>query len=324
MTDNLILDSLEIRNFRAFKHLQIERLARVNLIVGRNNIGKTCLLEALWLYANRGDPEVMLQILAKRDEASVDENIKHLIYGYSSNGTEICIGENNPQDRLIISRTNKTAWSASFDNRAYFAFEARELAASQTNPTDVPKIPLWFVPTDGVKKSDVFEMWNTIQLTDFENEVTNVLSIIEPNLQRVAINLEQHPIAKLKNFDKPVLLSSLGEGMNRMFGLALVMVNAKNGMVLIDEIENGLYYDVQPQVWQFIFEAAERFNTQLFVTTHSWDTIEAFEEILSERSQDDGILVSLWPVVDRPGEVVGVISDKETLAIVTKAKIEVR
>jgi AAA15 family ATPase/GTPase len=34
--DNLILNSLEIRGFRSFEHLRIERLGRVNLIVGKN------------------------------------------------------------------------------------------------------------------------------------------------------------------------------------------------------------------------------------------------------------------------------------------------
>ncbi len=47
MANSLILNSLEIQNFRLFRHLRIERLGRVNLIVGQNNIGKTCLLEAL-------------------------------------------------------------------------------------------------------------------------------------------------------------------------------------------------------------------------------------------------------------------------------------
>ena len=54
MTSPIILDSLEINNFRAFRHLLIERLGRVNLIVGKNNIGKSCLLEALRLYASCG------------------------------------------------------------------------------------------------------------------------------------------------------------------------------------------------------------------------------------------------------------------------------
>ena len=44
---NLILNSLEVRNYRAFRDLKIERLGRVNLLVGKNNVGKTSLLEAI-------------------------------------------------------------------------------------------------------------------------------------------------------------------------------------------------------------------------------------------------------------------------------------
>src|SRR5258707_9197217 len=67
----LILNSLEIRRFRAFEHLQIERLGRVNLIVGKNNVGKTCLLEALQLYARRGSPDLIWEILGTRHESWV-------------------------------------------------------------------------------------------------------------------------------------------------------------------------------------------------------------------------------------------------------------
>ena len=57
---NLILNSLEIRNFRGFQHLTIERLGRVNLIVGKNNIGKSNLLEALQLYASRASTSTFI------------------------------------------------------------------------------------------------------------------------------------------------------------------------------------------------------------------------------------------------------------------------
>jgi AAA15 family ATPase/GTPase len=64
----LFLESLEIQNFRGFRHLQIEKLGRVNLIVGKNNIGKSSLLEALELYARSGAPELIGRFSRSRNE----------------------------------------------------------------------------------------------------------------------------------------------------------------------------------------------------------------------------------------------------------------
>ena len=44
-----MLTSLHIKNFRGFRDLTIQPLARVNLIAGKNNVGKTGILEALFL-----------------------------------------------------------------------------------------------------------------------------------------------------------------------------------------------------------------------------------------------------------------------------------
>src|SRR6266566_2394017 len=73
---NLILNSLEIRGFRGFRHLQIERLGRVNLIVGKNNVGKSSLLEALQLYAVRGSPALIWELLRVRDESRYSSEVR--------------------------------------------------------------------------------------------------------------------------------------------------------------------------------------------------------------------------------------------------------
>ena len=50
----LLLESLEIKGYRCFEHLVIEKLGRVNLIVGSNGVGKTSLLEAIeFAYCGR-------------------------------------------------------------------------------------------------------------------------------------------------------------------------------------------------------------------------------------------------------------------------------
>jgi AAA15 family ATPase/GTPase len=72
---DLHLDSLEITNFRCFDHLVIEKLGRVNLIVGKNGVGKTCLLEALLVYARKADPRTLQMLLAHRDEFVMGEPV---------------------------------------------------------------------------------------------------------------------------------------------------------------------------------------------------------------------------------------------------------
>ena len=49
--------NLRIRNFRAFGDLEIPCLGRVNLVTGKNNSGKTSLLEALFLLCGAGNPQ---------------------------------------------------------------------------------------------------------------------------------------------------------------------------------------------------------------------------------------------------------------------------
>ncbi|GAB4453851.1 MAG: AAA family ATPase [Armatimonadaceae bacterium] len=71
----LILESLEIENFRAFKHLKVSRLGRVNLITGRNNSGKTCVLEALHIFARRGSPEAVWQVLQNREQLLLTDEV---------------------------------------------------------------------------------------------------------------------------------------------------------------------------------------------------------------------------------------------------------
>src|SRR5713101_406593 len=66
---NLILNSLGARNFRAFRDLKIAHLGRVNLLVGKNNVGKTSLLEAIQLYASRAStPTFIWEIMSARRE----------------------------------------------------------------------------------------------------------------------------------------------------------------------------------------------------------------------------------------------------------------
>ena len=75
-----MLPSLYIKNYRNLKELTINSLGRINLIAGKNNTGKTSILEAISIYANKGEIESIVQILEQRAE--------YIKKGNNSQGTD--------------------------------------------------------------------------------------------------------------------------------------------------------------------------------------------------------------------------------------------
>jgi AAA15 family ATPase/GTPase len=76
----------------------------------------------------------------------------------------------------------------------------------------------------------------------------------------------------------------MGDGMTRVFHVVVALANAKDGILLVDEFENGLHWSVQGAIWQVVFGLAERLRVQVFATTHSRDCIAGFEQAWRERS----------------------------------------
>jgi ABC-type cobalamin/Fe3+-siderophores transport system ATPase subunit len=66
-----MLKSLEITNFRLLEHFQVRKLGRVNLIVGKNNSGKSSVLEALRIYAGNAHRRVLQQIAISHNERAL-------------------------------------------------------------------------------------------------------------------------------------------------------------------------------------------------------------------------------------------------------------
>jgi hypothetical protein len=96
---------------------------------------------------------------------------------------------------------------------------------------------------------------------------------------------------------RKIPLSLVSGGISRLFTMILCIVQYKGGAVLIDEIENGLYFEQYPMVWKTLGDLAKYYDTQLFITTHSLeclrgslDTIKANEEdfLLLRIEKEDG------------------------------------
>ena len=352
----LILNSIRIRRFRAFQDLSIKQLGRVNLIVGKNNVGKSCLLEAIQLYAARGFPNTIWQILEAHDEdiesssrrrANIEEilsSIKYLFYGRKDIIDSVDPIEIGPMDAsneklqisLLFSRSQPTLF---VDEEMYvprFSIQLGEnrhvnypleLSSTRLLRSELKEINCILTSANGLNRKRIAELWDKIALTHLEDEVLIALRIIAPGVQAINIVGDtirargRSAIVKVADIAEPLPIRSLGDGMQRMLGIALALVNAKDGLLLIDEIENGLHYSAQTSLWRVIFQLAHKLNVQVFVTTHSWDCIAAFQQAAQEDEKEEGMLIRLEL---KKGEINAVLFDEQKLAIATREQIEVR
>jgi predicted ATPase len=334
---DLLLDSLEIQGYRCFENLTIEKLGRVNLIVGKNNVGKTALLESLWVYSNQNNPRVLDDILNSRKEHipyhlyGGDEGpiYRHLFFDRETSGKSLQIGSNRDEynkvlvdlfrGQINISSRKPPAPRIIFDDKP-------EKDSVKLKPFEITN---FFVGVTGLKELDIDILWEKIELTPLEDKILDSLRLILPKIVKVrprlvnrsGIDFTKIVYAQSSDRDEPLPLKSFGEGLNRLFEIVLVLVSCKDGILLIDEIENGLHYSVLPDVWKLIFHTAKELNVQVFASTHSYDCIETFSQAAIDEKESDGMLIRL---ARSEKQIKAFTFDEKELETISKEKIEVR
>ena len=145
--------------------------------------------------------------------------------------------------------------------------------------------------------------FSQLEIENRHNEVVDILKIIEPNLKRLFVGANKKGNIILYGdigIDRPMPLPLMGDGMIHALSIALSMVNSQNGLVLIDEIENGLHYSVLTNVWKMIFQTSQKLNVQVFVATHSDECIKAaYEAVESLKCYDSLKLYRFDKMKDR-------------------------
>ncbi|HEX8330220.1 MAG TPA: AAA family ATPase [Hymenobacter sp.] len=79
----MLIESFEVKNFRSLKHLKLEKLARVNLLVGKNNSGKTSVLEGLFLFTGYDVFSWIDHIDGERRLSGNGQGFDYLFYQFS-------------------------------------------------------------------------------------------------------------------------------------------------------------------------------------------------------------------------------------------------
>ena len=363
----LHLRDLHIEGFRGIDKLYIPSLGRVTLLVGRNGVGKTTVLDAVRIYTARGDHPVLRELLLSREEFSYDEGGEekisipdvdalfygrnnshngHLSIGPSATGDQLRI-EMATQDELLgfLQQTQRVSatemWIAEGRSGVKVTFGRQSKICPLGFPFRVPTRNRFTASRIGIRcesvgpgslsNQDLAWFWDSVALTDDERVALESLNLmVSSDAEGDAVIGVHAPEAgrggrqlmvRLKSHHRPIPLRSLGDGALRMFSVALALTNSRNGFLVIDEVENGLHYSVQPEFWRMVLRMAQASNVQVLATTHSWDCVSGFARAALESVDAQGILYRLSR---RQGHLQAVDYPEEELKIAADQHIEVR
>ncbi|NOK21264.1 AAA family ATPase [Corallococcus carmarthensis] len=345
-----MLTSITVENFRGIERLHVEGLGRVNLIIGRNDSGKTALMEALMVAR---DPDHAANTLAGRqrhrnpdaDISDFDEfwlPIFHrmdatrgfLIESTSTSAPPMQLSFRQwTADAPVLtggvesSGEPATAWSLVGTVRRNNAETINRL---NRTPEGV-RLPLvlvfkhsaWITPGPAINSNDIRSFSRLKQqgrdgvvteLLRHVNEQVSGVELLAPTGNRVGVYVRMRRDGLI-----PILM--MGEGLKRYFEFAVSFAASDVLAIYIDEIENGLHHSVLEPLWTWISKATQESTVQTFVTTHSEECVQAAARAFDAQN-DDGLRVIRLDKQEH--ETKAVVYDRDLVEAAERMGVEIR
>lgn len=253
--------------------------------------------EELDFLFNNADEEIKINI-------DLDDNVTY----------DFRIGNNLQPDKKHYGRTFFTIYANSSNKGVITQFINKDYLLSKyfsnlnseiKSVASLPKKPdnfITFTHDDSYKAKQEHVFINTtcqfqdIFLTQLEtlkfedretwkNDVLPFLQKIYPDLIGVEFGRNSRIIIETATGALP--LSYMGDGFKKAFYLFLAVYCCKDGVLVIDELETGIHYENQLAVWQILLSASKKFNTQLFISTHSYEMLEYLQKAIENLPPDD-------------------------------------
>jgi AAA15 family ATPase/GTPase len=329
-----MIKDLKIKNFKCFKEFEIDNFKQVNLITGKNNSGKTSLLEAiafllepffifLFIKTETFDYDSLISMFNKGDTGQKIEikNISDNLKLYITSQMEKVSEEDIKKDDFPLTEERKFKFEHYSKDKTPLAYKIRPFSTKPSYINVTGLLPNFrFVNYGGDKL--LADFWDEVQIEKKEDEIINILQEIEPKLTRIIVG-KNNLLRCDVGYDTLLPFNTIGDGMYKLLSIVSALYQSKGGAVLIDEIENGFHYSMHRNLWKVIFKSALAFNVQVFATTHLRETIRAFYEECAEINDEK--LINYYRLEKRSDDKIKYVEyTPEELYIALKNNLETR
>lgn len=315
---NSFISEINVKAYRGLNNLFINNLGRINLLVGDNNSGKTSVLEVLKILSQPKDlgtictTALSRNLAEKRDnfidtvlsifqkDSIDDEDNKNMRQTYFMDLSCVCdakhiglevIAEvkekyflNKEVDNLDngISRVLEGSLKANIDGDKEAVVFSLDNDVSIDDAEEVYKSI--FVPINVSLYRSCVILYSQVIKEDKKDDFIKILKIFDENITDISVVEKTIWIHSSTKNTMP--LFSYGAGMQKALLIAIAILKAKDGILLVDEIETAIHTSALREVFEFVLKACYELNVQLFATTHSIEIIDKLLECQQEYLED--------------------------------------
>ncbi len=281
-------DYIIIKKYKIFENFKLEKLNRINIFAGFNNSGKTTLLEAIYLLIQQNNMGALFDIIKVKNKLNelttlylTNNIINNIEILGQFNGVKVTIDlekfeaiDINKNDYLASYKINSSIDDDFLDNTIHIFNEnslERRYERIEILCNSIFKSPYFY------NQDEIVETYSkSLKSGEIDEIITFIQKHIDSNIIGISHDGINTFIVKHKIPINSPELTSYGEGLQRIFEIALSFAYCKNGVLLIDEFETAIHYSLLVDFTKFIQELAIKFNVQVFITSHSKECIDAF------------------------------------------------
>lgn len=312
--------NIDIKNFRGIEHLKIDDFARVNVFLGQNNSGKSSVLEALMLLMGMSNPDMPQQLNYLRTNVfNPFRNISYLFHNMDINNAPVIMSEqfdalrrllelkltyvfDGSQSSPEVNGQSATSETKTFLNTLEMNFaielggEKKHYRSSVTINQTTGMIANRTVAEGYLEKNSASFLSASLNSSRLVEDLSELIKRKRKNVILERMQMFDFRINAIEVIANDVFIGfegvaelmpigMTGDGLRRYLSVVASTANTVNNIILIDEIDNGLHYSAYKKLWESIFILASETNKQVFITTHSKETLMKLHEMLEENSE---------------------------------------
>jgi len=291
---DLHFSNIKIMDYKKLNNFNLSKLAKINLITGINNSGKTTLIEAIYLLCRQNDFTGLMEIVSRRGKVEIDKLNPAWFIDQLPQNIAISGQFDNNDSKVQIKHYiednidfDKSGYLESIKISSEFSgikqesltrlFNARNLETQfgtiKMLCHSVFNSPFFF----NEQRRYTTHYYKSIQSKSKDKIIKFIHEKIIKSIENIELaNDKQQFLVTDEKFTITPNLTQYGEGLQRIFFISHLFASAQNGVILIDEFENAIHVELISNFTSFICELAELFNVQVFLTSHSKECVDAF------------------------------------------------